>query len=94
MFKLMAFPPIMSSRLQNKYIRIIEDIMNASNISALKNMTQEATETLAQTKAEAAKGDPQAIRKLAMLQAAKGGQSQPQPANTVDSAMGKLNAKA
>ena len=68
--------------------------MNVSNITALKSMTQEANETIAQTKAEAAKGDQQAIRRLATQPVAKGTQSQSQPANTVDSAMGKLNAKA
>ena len=67
--------------------------MNVSSLTSLKSMTQEATETLAQTKAEAAKGDQQAIRKLAALQLASGAQS---PAQTVevDSDKGKLNAKA
>lgn len=48
--------------------------MNMSNISAAVQQSlaagsaQEATETLAQTKLEAAKGDRQAIMKLAKLQ--------------------------
>jgi hypothetical protein len=41
---------------------------------------QEAKETTAQTKAEAAKGDQQAIRRLARLQAARHTASAPQPA--------------
>jgi hypothetical protein len=49
---------------------------------------QEAKETAAQTKAEAAKGDQQAIRKLAAEQAA-----QPQAAK-VDSNRGLINTKA
>jgi hypothetical protein len=55
--------------------------MNMANISAAAahqslagSSTQEATETLAQTKLEAAKGDPQAIQKLARLQAQQAGQ--------------------
>jgi len=49
---------------------------------------QEARETTAQTQAEAAKGDQQAVRKLATEQAA-----QPTP-DAVDSDRGRLNAKA
>jgi hypothetical protein len=50
--------------------------MNIASISSgvasqtlASSSTQEATETLAQTKLEAAKGDQQAIQKLARLQA-------------------------
>ena len=49
---------------------------------------QEAKETPAQTKAEAAKGDQQAVRKLAVEKAA-----QPQAAN-VDSNRGLVDAHA
>lgn len=52
---------------------------------------QEAKETAAQTKAEAARGDQQAVRKLAAEKAAQ--QTQP-PANSVDSNRGLLSAKA
>jgi len=48
--------------------------------TAVSSATQEAKETLAQTKAEAAKGDQQAVRKLAAEQAAKGTQQAPAPA--------------
>ena len=48
--------------------------MNIASISSsvakqslVARSTQEATETLAQTKLEAAKGDPQAIQKLARM---------------------------
>jgi len=44
---------------------------------------QEATETAAVTKAEAAKGDQQAIRKLAM-------QQQPSPASVSPEGVGKM----
>ncbi len=44
--------------------------MNVTSInSAMRNTVEEATETAAQTKAEAAKGDQQAIRKMASQQA-------------------------
>ncbi len=44
--------------------------MNVTSInSAMRNTVEEATETAAQTKAEAAKGDQQAIRKMAGQQA-------------------------
>ena len=64
----------------------------------MKNMTQEATETLSQTKAEAAKGDQQAIRKLAKQQQ----QAAANPANTspppqkaiINSDNGQLDVKA
>ncbi len=53
--------------------------MNVGTIASVKSMAQEAMETAAQTKAEAAKGDQQAIRKLA-AQAANNAQSAQQPA--------------
>jgi hypothetical protein len=69
--------------------------MTISNIASVKSMAQEATETLAQTKAEAAKGDQQAIRKLAALQVAGGGPSSPKPVDAdADGDSGKLDAKA
>jgi hypothetical protein len=49
------------------------------NITSLVNQSQEAMETAAQTKAEAAKGDQQAMRKLARTQAANNVQSAPPP---------------
>jgi len=48
--------------------------------TAVSSATQEAMETAAQTKAEATKGDQQAVRKLAAEQAAKGTQQGPAPA--------------
>jgi hypothetical protein len=68
--------------------------MNVSNLTSVKNMAQEATETVAQTKAEAAKGDQQAIRKLAQQQSASNTQSAQQPTNVVDSTKGQLDIKA
>jgi hypothetical protein len=65
--------------------------MTVSKTSTAKSMVQEATETLTQTKAEAAKGDQQAVRKLASNQAA---QAAKQPATVVDSNRGRLNAQA
>jgi hypothetical protein len=47
-------------------------------------MAQEAMETAAQTKAEAAKGDQQAVRKLARQQAEKNAQNAQQPIATSD----------
>jgi hypothetical protein len=52
--------------------------MNVGNMASVKSMTQEAMETAAQTKAEAAKGDQQAIRRLA-AQAANNAPSAQQP---------------
>jgi hypothetical protein len=77
--------------------------MNAPNITStsMKNVAQEAMETAAQTKAEAAKGDQQAIRKLAHQQAANNSagtnsntQITQQLPNVVDSTTGKLDIKA
>ena len=53
--------------------------MNVGIVASVKNMAQEAMETAAQTKAEAAKGDQQAVRKLA-AQAAPNAQRPEQPA--------------
>ena len=64
--------------------------MNVGTIASVKSMAQEATETAAQTKAEAAKGDQQAIRRLA-TQAANNVQNAQQP---VESATRGLDAKA
>jgi len=55
-------------------------------------MLQEAKETAAQTQAEAAKGDQQAVRKLASQQAAHAAQTAQPP--VVDSEKGTLDAKA
>jgi hypothetical protein len=68
--------------------------MNVSNLTSVKNMAQEATETAAQTKAEAAKGDQQAMRKLAQQQSASNTQSAQPPANVVDSTKGQLDIQA
>jgi hypothetical protein len=54
-------------------------------------MAQEATETPAQTKAEAAKGDQQAVRKLAQATQASPPQA---PQTVIDSSRGRLDAKA
>jgi hypothetical protein len=54
-------------------------------------MAQEAMETAAQTKAEAAKGDRQAIRKLAATQAPASAQNPQPPTNTTK---GRFDAKA
>lgn len=43
----------------------------ALKASSTSNATQEATETLAMTKQEAAKGDQQAVQKLARMQQAQ-----------------------
>jgi hypothetical protein len=52
--------------------------MNVGTIASVKSMAQESMETAAQTKAEAAKGDQQAIRKLA-AEAANNAQGAQQP---------------
>jgi hypothetical protein len=59
----------------------------------MKSMAQEAMETAAATKAEAAKGDQQAIRKLASQTSNNNAQSAPQPVIT-DDINGRLNVKA
>jgi hypothetical protein len=64
--------------------------MNVGTIASVKSMAQEAMETAAQTKAEAAKGDQQAIRRLA-AQAANNVQSAQPP---VESAKRGLDAEA
>ena len=48
--------------------------------SSATSATQEAMETAAQTKTEAAKGDQQAVRKLAAQQSANDPKSAQQPA--------------
>ena len=65
--------------------------MNISNIASARNASPEATETAAQTRAEAAKGDQQAVRKLAQVQMANGSQSAPPVAEVIN---GRLNATA
>lgn len=65
--------------------------MTVSGTTTATNMVQEATETLAQTKAEAAKGDQQAVRKEASMQAAQVAQQQ---TAVVDSDRGQLDTKA
>ena len=68
--------------------------MNVSNIaSQLSASTQEAMETAAQTKAEAAKGDKQAILKLARQQATQSLEN-PQPPVTTRGSRSALDAKA
>ena len=64
------------------------------NTSNIRSGAQEAMETAAATKAEAAKGDQQAIRKLALQVSANNTQSAPQPANSADNINGRLNVKA
>ena len=68
--------------------------MNVSSITSVKNMAEEATESAAATKAEAIKGDQQAVRKLASQQAAANTRNVQQQANIVDSARGALNTEA
>jgi hypothetical protein len=54
--------------------------MNVGNIAFMTGIAQETMETAAQTKAEAVKGDQQAIRKLASAQTANNTQNAQQPA--------------
>ena len=69
--------------------------MNVSSITSMKNMAEEATESAATTKAEAIRGDQQAVRKLASLQGANIQQvNTRQQNNLVDSFRGALDAKA
>ena len=65
--------------------------MNVGSLDSVKAMVQEATETAAQTKAEAAKGDQQAVRKLAQEQAANNAQSVQKSTESVE---GRLDVKA
>jgi hypothetical protein len=65
--------------------------MNVGSLDSVKAMAQEAMETAAQTKAEAAKGDQQAVQKLAREQAANNAQSAQKP---TESAEGRLNVIA
>ena len=82
---------------------IKEKHMTTTSATAIKNQVQEATETAAQTKAEAAKGDHQAVQKLARQKATQATQTvqtdqttqtSQQSADIVDSNRGKLNTKA
>ncbi len=60
-----------------KHPMSINPVTSATSTNAAASFMQEAAETVAQTKAEAAKGDSQAVQKLARLQVQK---SQPQVA--------------
>ena len=62
--------------------------MTITNTITTQTALQEAKETAAQTQTEAAKGDQQAVRKLAAEKAAQ------ESTNTVDSNRGLVNAKA
>ncbi|HUZ07933.1 MAG TPA: hypothetical protein VMV89_10655 [Candidatus Paceibacterota bacterium] len=68
--------------------------MNVSGMTSVKNMAQEAMETIAETKAEAAKGDQQAIRNVAQRQVASHTQSAEPPVNTGNGSKDILNVKA
>jgi hypothetical protein len=68
--------------------------MTITSNSTTQSALQEAKETAAQTQAEAAKGDQQAVRKLAAEKAANQAQTPPPQVNTVDSSRGLLIAKA
>jgi hypothetical protein len=73
--------------------------MTISNTtSSIQSPVQEAQETPAQTQAEAAKGNQQAVRKLAAQKAASQAPETQQPApastNIVDSQRGILSAQA
>lgn len=68
--------------------------MTITSTTTQQSALQEAKETAAQTKAEAAKGDPQAVRKLARQQPAVPPQAAQQPTDIVDSSRGKLDTEA
>jgi hypothetical protein len=68
--------------------------MNVGSITSMKSMAEEATETLSTTKAEAAKGDQQAIRKLNREQALENTQASQQSAGTAPGSRVLLNVKA
>ncbi len=75
------------------------NVSNTSKVAAalIASVTAEASETASQTKAEAAKGDHQAIQKLARQQAQTASSpqvAQPVPQPVVESTSGKLNATA
>jgi len=57
-------------------------------------MVQESTESLSTTKAEAAKGDPQAIRKLNREEASKNAQTSQQSPGMTPGGRDLLNVKA
>jgi hypothetical protein len=65
--------------------------MQITSSTAAKNMAEEAKETPVQTKAEAAKGDQQAVRKLAQEVRANPPEA---PQSVIDSSRGRLDAKA
>ena len=56
--------------------------MSVGNIRPINNKAEEAIESIAQTKAEAAKGDQEAVRKLARAQAANHTPPAQQPVGT------------
>jgi len=66
--------------------------MTIASTTTAQSMIREAQETPTQTKTEAAKGDQQAVRKLASEQGAN--QNTQPPADIVDSDKGRLSAKA
>ena len=68
--------------------------MDISSVTSVKSMAEEATESAAATKAEAAKGDQQAIRKLAQQQSLNNTQTTQAPAEVVDSIKGRLDTTA
>ena len=71
--------------------------MNVGNVTSMQSAVQESTETASQTKTEAAKGDQQAIRKLARQQAANNTQSAPNAQSAqqpMESARNLLDIKA
>jgi hypothetical protein len=64
--------------------------MQITSTTSAKNMAQEATETPAQTKLEASKGDQQAVRKLAEETRSNPPEA---PQTVIDSSRGHLDAK-
>jgi hypothetical protein len=68
--------------------------MTITSTATPQSAVQELKETPAQTQAEAARGDQQAVRKLAAEKADNQAQTPPPQVNTVNSDRGLLNAKA
>ncbi len=68
--------------------------MNIGSVASIKSMAEEATETRSTTKAEAAKGDQQAIRKLNREQASQNPQASQQSAGMATGGRTLLNVKA
>ncbi len=68
--------------------------MNIGSVNSMKSMAEEATETLSATKAEAAKGDQQAMRKLNRQQALENSQTPRQAASAAPGGRELLNVKA